>query len=585
MSIKPRIAPNILLSISSLYNDTNRIFMEYVDNSIDSADQNFFSIEQNGYSKPIEIVVKIEGNNYKDGRVTIFDNCFGITNFTKVVRSIGWSDKVNQRKKQGFYINGQFGYGIYSFMAACESMCISSREATKDALYLPINRAQFNKETVEEVTLPDLKIIKDFPFETGTIVSLSHFDKDMWRLIDSSILKREIERHFELILKRKNLTIKIVNNTGNESLCVPFDYDLIEGEIYEDYIKTLIKEKEGNQIKLLKFDLKDPVHIFLKMTDGTTIDKAPVFISRGRRICEIKDVKSFKSTHKSDIWGHPNVTGYIDLKGTLPPTIARDDFKNTKESRMIFNELKEIEDIVLDFVKRTNQHSEQKHYQQLEDVLNKALSRLARIDSMNFRTDYLRGGDINLGENGAGKALEVGGGPDESGNGGNGEGDGIGENDGTGLHPEGEGKELATDKDGGDMVKMDEQFEDSDNKGKERKKSGFNIRIAEGDPVTDEKGKQKRSILAGSEIVVYKNHPDFQARVAHTRQGEAKINERLITYLAGEITVHYKDEFYKKIQNGQPEYNKDMFESVVSFIYQFEEMLMGLVGKNLSEME
>ena len=69
------------------------------------------------------------------------------------------------------------------------------------------------------------------------------------------------------------------------------------------------------------------------------------------------------------------------------------------------------------------------------------------------------------------------------------------------------------------MVQLDEQFEDSANKGKERKKSGFNVRIAEGDPVTDEDGKQKRSILAGSAIVVYKNHPDFQARVTHTRQG------------------------------------------------------------------
>jgi len=43
MSISLNISPKIITSISTLYNDTNRIFMEYIDNSLDSAEDFFDS--------------------------------------------------------------------------------------------------------------------------------------------------------------------------------------------------------------------------------------------------------------------------------------------------------------------------------------------------------------------------------------------------------------------------------------------------------------------------------------------------------------------------------------------------------------
>jgi hypothetical protein len=66
MSIQLKISPRIIPSIATLYNDTNRIFMEYIDNSIDSAEQ---FLENNSYIKNINISLKIE----KD-RVIIEDN-------------------------------------------------------------------------------------------------------------------------------------------------------------------------------------------------------------------------------------------------------------------------------------------------------------------------------------------------------------------------------------------------------------------------------------------------------------------------------------------------------------------------------
>jgi len=580
MSTRVHISPKILLSISTLYNDTNRIFMEYIDNSIDNADQNYFKQELNCYSQPIEIILKVEGKNFKSGKVTIIDNCYGITNFTKIVGSIGDSDKKAQS-----WTNGQFGYGIYSFMAACNILEVFSKLKDSEALYLPINREEFNKARQEDIKIPDPKIFKNFLQDSGTKIELSNFEKEMWRGIDIQTLKDEIEKHFELILSRKNLIIKLIDIDKKEYICTPFNYEILNGEVYEDYLTDLhVNKKSGDILETKK--IKDPIHIFLKMTKGVTTNKSPVFISKGRRICEIKDVKSFKSKHKSDIWGHPNITGYIDLNSLLGPTIARTDFKKSKDSRMVFQTLFDLEDLILEHVKRVNMETEERHYHQLEDVLNKALSKLARMDAMSYRTEYLPGGNTGL----AGGAFGMSTG-DEFGDKNRGDGDEI-ENpnddidnieNGTGLS-EDEGK-LPSDNESGENPK-NQQKDESEFAGEPRKKSGFNIKISEEDPQVDGiTGKAYRSIWDGSYIIIYKNHLDFQSRVSHSHQGETKITERLISYLASEITVHYKDLFFNKMQDGQPDYNKAMFESFVDFIYQFEKMLQDFSGKNLSELK
>jgi len=579
MSTKVHISPKILNSIASLYNDTNRIFMEYIDNSLDSADQYYFDKMLNGYSRPVEILLKIKGKSAKDGRVIILDNCFGITNFTKIVGNIGDSDKRAQS-----WTNGQFGYGIYSFMAACENLEVTSKLEVEKALFLPISRKEFDKPKQEDIQLPDPKVISNFDYISGTKMTLSGFDKEMWKVIDVETLKDEIEKHFELMLSRKNLTIKIIDENEKEYVCKPFDYEMLTGEVYEDYLTDLhMSRKRGVLFETKKID--NPIHIFLKMTKGITTNKPPVFISKGRRICEIKDVKSFKSTHKGDIWGHPNVTGYIDLNSLLGPTIARTDFKNDNDSRMVYQTLFDLEDLILEHVRKVNMETEERHYQQLEDVLNKALSKLAKVDAMSYRTEYLSGGDTGL----AGGAFGMSTG-DEFGDQAHGDGDTIENPDDkddtgedTGLS-ENEGK-LPSDSDGGKNPK-NQQKDESEFAGEPRKRSGFNVKISEEDPQVDgTTGKAYRSIWDGSYIIIYKKHPDFQSRVSHSHQGETKITERLISYLASEITVHYKDLFFNKMQNGQPEYNKAMFEGFVDFIYQFEKMLQDFSGRNLSELK
>jgi len=101
LHISPRLIPNI----ASLYNDVNRIILEYIDNSIDSAEA-LYDEKNNAYKRKIIIEVIINGKSYKNGRIIVRDNCGGITNLKKVVQSIGDSDKKAQP-----WTNGQFGYG------------------------------------------------------------------------------------------------------------------------------------------------------------------------------------------------------------------------------------------------------------------------------------------------------------------------------------------------------------------------------------------------------------------------------------------------------------------------------------------
>mgnify|MGYP001558368854 FL=1 len=580
MSIQLHISPNIILSIATLYNDVNRIFMEYIDNSLDSA-ESYFDPNTNSYSKPIEIILKIKGENHKTGRVVILDNCVGITNFTKVVESVGNSDK-----KTNQWTNGQFGYGVYSFIAACSSLEITSKEQNKQALYLPINRTQFKVEKQEDVKFPNPKQSR-FDLLSGTKIELGNFDKNSWKQIDIDDLKKEIEKHFELLLDRKNLQIKMIDQSGKEYACAPFNYEQYEGDVYEDNLDKLNYVSGKKSPTTTVRTLRKPIRVFIKITNGRTINKNPIFIAKGRRIGEIKNVSSFRSKHKSDLWGHPNVTGFIDVSDFLEPTIARNDFKNNEQSKALYGKLVEIEPLILDVVKEINKKSEERHYKELEDILNQALSNLAKLDYMNFRTDFLSGNKVNLEAGGSGQRLEDGKGKKDREGGGNGEDEYIfGENEGVGIGVGGDSGKIPGGNNEGESAKSKEAenpFEDTGFKGDEKKKSGFNIRIVDIEPDVDSNtNKQLRSNVVGGEIRIFKLHPDFNLRVDESRKGEKRISQRLITYLAGEITVHYKDKFHNR--KGQPDYNKNLFVDLVEFVYQLENYLKDLAGKSLSEL-
>jgi hypothetical protein len=559
MSIQGNIAPRIIQSISGLYTDSNRVLLEFIDNSIDNAEQ-YFNFSNNKYSRPIEIKLEILGNNYKDGFVTITDSCEGITDLEKIVMDFG-----NSRKRGQAETNGEFGFGMCSFLACCEKLEILTKTKKDYAEKITILKEHFNVDKHEDFLFSNIEKVKSFPYKSGTIIKLSGFSKNSWKDLNIDFIKNEIEKHFEMLLNRINLEIKL-KDKNKEYLCQPFDYSIHEGKELDE----LVYEIPGLSQKIEK-----PIHIFLKVIKGKDLNKRPVFIIKGRRINEINAIKEFKSDFKNDIWNHPNITGYVDLIDYIKPNISRLGFRpeSKEEIKALFDILISKEQQILDLIKDTNEETQEKHYQQLEDILSKALSKIARIDAMNFRTEYFTGNDIKLQDGAVGVGDSIF--PPLSTNP-NKPNSGIKDDEIRGDNPN---DELGGNKNLNKEV--DNPFDDKEPQGSERKKSGFNIKISDLEPNIDsDTGKQIKSRLLGNTIEIFRKHPEFENRVEHFRGGEPKISQRLITYLAGEITVHYKDKYYMK--SGQPAYDKKMFASLVESIYLFEDLLKDAVGKNLS---
>jgi len=536
-------------TIAGNYETVERIFMEYIDNSLDSAED---LAHKNGekYPYPIDIRITIDTENKT---VKFIDNCEGmdLDTLKGIANNIGTSKKAHQN-----WNNGQFGFGIHTFRACAGNIKIITQQ--KEDVVREISFNKYDKK-------PTGRILDDKYFEngSGTIVIISNFDNDWWNEVNSEIIKNEIEKHFDQLLRKENLKIKI-SYDRRETKCSAFNYDKYLGQEFLKELHELTEERRGVKTTI---PLEAPVKIYLKVTDDIIPDKRPIFVNKGRRIEAIKDTKSFinKSKYKTGLWGHNNLTGYIEVNGVIEPTITRDKFVNTKRRRMMYSNIVELEDQINDALLEINKRSESSSMTKLESILSSALSRLAKLDSLRFRTQFIEGYEINL--------IKV----DDS---------------DLKLIRKKKGKkgEKSTKKDQKEEIPVIETKDESDLKGKERKKSGFNIRFSDIEQKKTDGTLLRSQFIEGDAIIIYKNHPDFQERIKRTLQGILKITERLISYLATEIAIHYKDKFFE-IKKKQPEIQtilssrKESFINLSDFIYEFEKLLQPHVGKNLITLE
>ena len=574
------MSPKILQSISTIYTDPTRVFMEFVDNSFDSAEA-YWNSQKGCYDRAVNIMVRVAGGNGTTGSVVITDDCAGISNFLKVVERVGNSDK-----KAQVWTNGQFGYGIYSFLAICESLEIESKCDGGPVQSIRLTRDMLDVDREQDVQLPPLKQWLDRSRLPGTRMTLRGFGKDNWKQVSVEDLKAEVEQHFEQMLARPGLTVSLEGADGQPQDCSAFDYAANEDDCWEETVTELLYEG-GRKYKVkYSYHPRQPIRIHIGFTKTKLLSRTPVFIAKGRRIAAVKDVSSFHSKHRSDLWDHPKVTGYIDLGDFLEPTLARNDFRATNETHAVFAHLEELEPLLLTKIEEITQVSEDRHYQALEDRLNQALSELAKLDSMMHQVDIVPGGPTPATADGTGRPLKEGIGGMDHGEGTSGGGPGIGVSPGQGVgYGAGPGDQPGGDE-GSGSLRPDDGYVDGTPEATVRKvkRPGLTIRIVDTEPDEDAETHEKlRSVLIGDEIHIFKRHKDFESRVSETRQREKKVSERLITYLAGEITVHYKDRFFNR--KGQPDYSKSLFVEVVSFIYQMEEKLAPLVGKNMSDLQ
>ncbi len=570
------VSHQIIPSISQQYSAVpHRVIMEFIDNSLDSAEA-FFNAKNNSYTKKINIQVLIN-DLAEQPSIEVVDNCTGIIDLPRVVHEIG-----NSNKKNNVWANGQFGFGIYSFMAIADKLYIYTKKNDDTGKALCLDKSLFEQDNTPEVEISEYD--QD---ETGTRVKLTDFREDLFTEITAKSIKDDIVTHFEKLLERKNLDITIVTSEGIEH-CAPFDYSQFPGAEIREEIKELVLDKKGTK-KMLSLIGKKPIEIYLKVTKGMILHRPPVFIAKGRRINAVKDIGGFRSFNKSKIWGHQNVTGYIDVGDILIPQLDRKDFVLNKDAKAVYKTLIELEGKLMDEIEQITQESDLRNFKLLESRLNSILSKLAREDSIKYREQFQSGSDVDLSPNGIQEDIseDVAGGKDH----GTDKtirspGTGVGEaedGNGVGTAPSPEGSHPGEEGGNGPSNEITTDFDTGFKGSVSKKRSGLNIEIISGEPQVNIDGTKERSICVDGTIRIYKEHEDFKSRLDRNRQGETRITQKLISYLAGEITVWYEDILCQKHQ--QKEYNVSMFKNVMSFFYRFENLMSDLDGKLLSSLQ
>jgi len=535
---------SLLNEIARRYDSTERILMEYVDNALDDAEALYrANAEAYPYQVQIEIIV-----DYGRQCVTVRDNCRGMLRGTleRIVTNVAQSEK-----KGITWVNGQFGFGVHAFRAAAEAIHFRTRHKEGEHFELQLHRNQHRG-----IRRPWISSAP-FPTDTGTgtEVTIGPFEEEWFASVTIDSIKREIEHHFERLLARPNLFITVRGAYGEPVQCGPFDYDQVPGE---DFHRTLDLELSG-QIH--------PVEVHLKVANVEVPGRRARFFARGRRINEVGEIKSFirKSGHRTSVWGHPHLLGYIEVGEIVRPVITRDDFQRSKGRTVLYEAILSLEDEIKEALDRVNEAHRDNTLNRLEDVLRDVLEELAKEDRLRLRSELTSGHQTGRLITGGGAEGGSEGGPQNitrsTTDGGQGEGEGTE----SGPNPQSPGPQ------GGGAEGGHQVVEDPSHAlGTPRRRSGFDIKFLELPPDVD--GHVKRSYLVDGTIYINTAHQDFQDRMVHTRQGRPKFTDRLGAYLAATISIHYKDQFYLRYGR-QPERRDQLFDEQVEFICRLEAAL------------
>lgn len=588
----------LLKSVATLYSDPHRVLMEYIDNAVDAAEK-FYSKVSQQYSKQIEISVNLDGKSYDYARITIHDNCTGINNLSVLVTNVGNSSKLNDQDT-----NGQFGFGIYSFLAICNSLIITTRLSHSSTINrVELNSKMFETPDSEGLDIEEKENITSYKLgqareDCWTIFKLEDFHKQAFREISIKTLKTEIENHFELILSRKNIIIKIIDTAKKEHICKSFDYNKHEGDIFYRELSNLEKTKSKKLKTKVSISIPSNLIINLKVYKNRMLGRKPVFIIKGRRITEISNVKAFRTTSKNSIWSHPNITGYIDVTGILEPNISRDDFRANTLAKALFQTLVEMESEIKEFIVGQLKFIGSNQFKELEKILSQAFNKLSNNNNfknlLNFNSDknnkYLRNKDKEIisllapkkvdningtrtGSFGNTHNLDI----------------NISGNSFPGNDIRNDNKISTTNK---DTILQDVKVKitNTDNspaktfKQKKNNFGGINIVIdCENEPPLDMNEKELRSSMVNNQIIIYQKHPMFEERIKTGAIGIQTISNELVFYISIEIMTQIKIFVYNE--------NKKIIEDIGVFFNNFNEViylfindLSKLTGKNLSEL-
>lgn len=535
------------------YTDPYRILAEYVDNSIDSAEALYDSITES-YTRNIEIIVSITGTGKKDRKIIITDNSCGMQVSTNNALTIFKSDKQSDPTT-----NGMYGMGMFSFLAICKKMLVETKQSNSNSSYnFEISNLTFQTPNGKA---PEFELINTVlsPNDTSswTRITLSDFLPDKYEEINLETLKKEIEKHFELILKRKDIRIIIQENNGTILNAVTFDYSKISKNNYSKTIDKLYRtdSKKFNTKKEIDIS-KTPCKIFLVVSKNIEINRAPVFICKGRRVIEVSKVDQFRSNNRSSIWSNPNVTGYIDVSGILEPVPTRKDFKNTPGAKALYQALIQLEPEIKKFIDDELKMSLTFKNSKVEEKINTALNNFLQ------KSEFFPDAGIKYKEytiNSFYRKLAS----------------SYNETSPSGVITTAKGSQTKRNitntsiKKGRDhkvTIRIPDNVSNS---------AFITIKIDNlNSPQTDITGKLLRSIYRDYKIIIYQKHPEFLKRLHQTRNGQYKFNDKSLQYVAMEIITHLKKSRADKEEDNS-------FVEFATAVYELENSLYQLNGSTI----
>ena len=598
-------SPAVLLNaMAERYTTTSRILLEFVDNALDDAEALFApddDIEpansgtyEGGYARDVRINVQFLGG----GDVRISDNCRGMrrSDLTKVVLSVGQSAK----KGAPSFLNGQFGFGMQSFRAACETLRVISRHADDEAptpFAIDVCRSRtdgFRVEAFEETGVRNLD-------ETGTTVELRDWDE---QAMDTSALDmaQEVELHFERLLARRLLTVTVEDHSTDPPTvhrCQPTTPD--EEDVLARVQVGFDWPPDADAAKRQHVDAD--LYVLRHPREG---HRLPRFFVQGRRISEVGSTKSFTDLTRKrwSVWNHPCVGGYIsitgDREGALQPVITRDEFKRTRGRKACFTELlSRTEERLEEALEQINERNSDASMSKLEGVLSACLQGVTRSE---LRTAASKSDAASATAVAAMTQIADGGSrhvpmPQEDG----------GEISGsvvekfvpsmmpiTPLAASATAEVASADADANDSELNDVDQNgatDASGTAKSPPRRGslsapsFDVRLVRSIPGHSVGSDGPRSSTSGSIIYVSTTHPDFKERLRTSRGGREKFDERLIGYLAAVVSAGYRERLMSEIVAQGAENNNAAFSDLVGTFCTLEERLRRALPVLLKELE
>lgn len=365
------------------------------------------------------------------------------------------------------------------------------------------------------------------------------------------------------------INISIKDSGGKTVKCEPFDYDKYPGETFEKIIPIPVHGTKSDAL----FH-KNEIKIYLKMFPKVAIERPPVLISNNRRVMELYLIKSLRTNNKRDLWNNPSITGYVDTKNLLTPTLARNDFKNDKVFRMVKKAILETEPEILEIFKKAVENTTTNDFSEIESRFNSNFKSL--IDLTEEDKDKLKPGDIVRVSDSGTRILDV----------------LVPYNDGafeselkSKSHKQKKKKSNITNTEEdveNELIKMEQTREFIiPPKGNQR---NLILKIDDtSEPIKDNEGKEKRSELFGNTVTIYKKHRDFAKRIRKNQLEIEIISTELISYIASEMLVHYTNySFEQPGKDRQPD-RKGILIFFTDWLYKLEDSLKNLIGKPLSK--